>query len=236
VAFRQALALGDDPELNRYFLASLSGEDAPPTPPLRYVEMLFDGYADKFDQHLVQVLHYQAHRLVVEQVSHPGRSFARALDLGCGTGLCAPLARPIAHRLEGVDISAAMLAKAQALGLYDQLTQADLVSYLSSTPRRYDCVVAADVFIYVGALEPVFDGVARVLEPGGVFGFSVEIAPDECDFALRPSQRYAHSERYLRTLALRHGFEVRSMLHRPIREDQARPIAGLYACLQAVGG
>jgi predicted TPR repeat methyltransferase len=34
--------------------------------------------------------------------------------------------------------------------------------------------VAADVFVYLGALEPVFGGVRRVLEPGGVFCFSVE--------------------------------------------------------------
>ena len=79
-----------------------------------------------------------------------------------------------------------------------------------TTHHRYDLVVSADVFIYVGELEATFDGVARVIEPGGVFCFSVELAPDEQDFVLRPSQRYAHSERYLRALALRHGFEIRS--------------------------
>jgi predicted TPR repeat methyltransferase len=62
----------------------------------------------------------------------------------------------------------------------------------------------------------------------------VELAPDADDFVLGPSQRYAHSERYLRRLALRHGFEVHSMQHHPIREDQRRPIPGLYVCLEAV--
>ena len=51
---------------------------------------------------------------------------------------------------------------------------------------------------------------------------------------LRPSQRYAHSERYLRALALRHGFEVRSTLQHPIREDQRQPIPGLYMYLAAL--
>lgn len=233
-AFRQAIAHGDDPQLNRYFLAALDGEDPPSTPPPGYVELLFDGYAEKFDEHLVQVLNYQAHRVLVDQLAALGRRFARALDLGCGTGLCGPLLKPLAERLEGVDLSEKMLAKAQALGVYDSLSQADLAVWLGTTSRRYDLVLAADVFIYVGALEAVFDGVARVIEPGGIFCFSVELASEEQGFVLRPSQRYAHSERYLRALALRHGFEVRIMLHHPIREDQRRPIAGLYVCLAAV--
>ena len=233
-AFQQAIDHGDDPELNRYFLAALQGAEQPASPPLRYVEFLFDGYAEKFDQHLVNVLNYQAHRVLVDQLAALGRRFERALDLGCGTGLCGPLLKPLARRLDGVDISSNMLAKAERLSVYDGLAQDDLVHWLATTGSRYDLAVAADVFIYVGALEPVFDGVARVIEPGGVFCFSVELAPDEQDFVLRPSQRYAHSQRYVRALALRHGFEIRSVLRHPIREDQRQPIPGLYLCLQAV--
>ena len=232
-AFREAIVHGDDPELNRYFLAALNGRDAPANPPLRYVEFLFDGYAEKFDEHLVQVLHYQAHRVLVEQLAALGRRFASGLDLGCGTGLCGPLVKPMADRLDGVDLSANMLAKAKELGVYERLTRDDLVHYLSTTGCRYELALCADVFIYVGALEAVFDGVSRVLEPGGVFCFSVEPAPDEQAFVLQPSQRYAHSERYLRALAFGHGFEIRSMLRHPLREDQRQPIPGLYVCLSA---
>jgi predicted TPR repeat methyltransferase len=232
--FQRAIDLGDDPELNRYFLAAVNGTEQPASPPLRYVQFLFDGYAEKFDEHLVQVLNYQAHRVLVNQLAALGRSFERALDLGCGTGLCGPLIRPMAQRLHGVDLSANMLAKAEALDVYTRLAHDDLVQYLDTTHHRYDLVLSADVFIYVGELEATFDGVARVIEPGGVFCFSVELASDDQDFVLRPSQRYAHSERYVRALALRHGFEIRSLLHHPIREDQRQPIPGLYVCLQAV--
>jgi predicted TPR repeat methyltransferase len=234
VAFQQAIDCGDDLELNRYFLAALNGRDPPASPPRRYVEVLFDGYAEKFDEHLVEILNYQAHRVLVDQVAALARRFEHALDLGCGTGLCGPLVKPMAQGLDGVDVSGNMLAKAEALGVYDRLVRDDAAHYLATTSHRYDLALSADVFIYVGALEAVFDGVARVMKPGGVFCFSVELASDEQDFVLRPSQRYAHSERYLRALALRHGFEIRSMLRHPIREDQRQPIPGLFVCLGAV--
>jgi predicted TPR repeat methyltransferase len=172
--------------------------------------------------------------VLADQVAGLGRRFPRALDLGCGTGLCGPLLRPMTERLEGVDLSGNMLSKARALGVYDRLIQGELAQYLAGAGQRYELVVSADVFIYVGALEEVFDGVARVLEPGGAFVFSVELLPAGHDFLLRPSQRYAHSERYLRALALRHGFEIKSSAHLPVREDQRQPIPGLYMCLQRV--
>lgn len=234
-AFQQAIDHGDDPELNGYFLASLNGRDQPEHTPLRYVEFLFDEYADKFDEHLVQVLNYRAPRVLAAQLANLGRTFSRALDLGCGTGLCGPLVKPLAQALDGVDLSGNMLSKAAKSGAYQRLVQDDIVHYLETTQQRYELVVSADVFIYVGALENVFDGVSRVLAPGGVFCFSVELAPDDTDFVLRTSQRYAHSERYLRALALGHGFEVQGISHEPIREDQREPIAGLYVSLQAVG-
>ena len=143
----------------------------------------------------MQVLNYQAHRVLVEQLAALGRSFERALDLGCGTGLCGPLMQADgASGWTAWTCRRNMLAKAQALGVYDAPARRTTWStILATTGDRYDLVLSADVFIYVGALEAVFDGVARVIEPGGVFCFSVELAPDEQDFVLRPSQRYAHS-------------------------------------------
>ncbi len=234
-AFQQALDHGDDPELNGYFLASLNGRDQPTRTPPRYVQFLFDEYADKFDEHLVQVLNYRAPRVLAAQLAALGRTFSRALDLGCGTGLCAPLVKPLADALDGVDLSGNMLAKAARSGVYQRLVRDEIVHYLEGTSQRYELVVSADVFIYVGALEDVFDGVSRVLAPGGIFCFSVELAADDSDFVLQPSQRYAHSERYLRALALRHGFEIVGVSREPIREDQREPIPGLYLCLRAVG-
>jgi predicted TPR repeat methyltransferase len=231
-SFEEAMTRGADPEVNRYFLAALRPGDAPPIAPARYVEFLFDDYADTFDHHLVEVLKYQAHTVLVDRLKALcGECFARALDLGCGTGLCGSLLASWVDEIDGVDLSGSMIAKARARGVYARLAQADVAQHLQAVHRRYDLVLAADVFIYVGDLAQVYAGVRRVLEPGGVFCFSVESAADSVDFELRPSLRYAHSERYVRQLAARYGFEVAKLVRQPVREEQQQPIAGLYAYL-----
>jgi predicted TPR repeat methyltransferase len=230
-SFEKAIANGADDELNRYSLAAVTGQATPATAPRQYVEALFDGYADGFEEHLVQVLKYRAPDILVAELVRSGRRFARALDLGCGTGLCGVAARPIAAKLDGVDLSSNMVQRAAARQVYDEVFQADLVEYLTGTPRRYDLVLAADVFIYVGALEAVFEGVARVLEPGGVFCFSVECAQPRQDYALRPSLRFSHSPGYIRKLAAQYGFEIGPTSEHPIRDDQRTPIPGWFAWL-----
>jgi predicted TPR repeat methyltransferase len=231
-AFKQALTLGGDAELAGYFIASLTGQQSPSAPPRTYVEGLFDDYAEHFDNHLVNVLGYQAHRVLVENLQGIGKADYRSvLDLGCGTGLCGSQMRSQAGRLVGVDLSSQMLAKASALGMYDALIQADLVEYLQSTDQRYDLLMSCDVFIYVGALDMVFAGATRVLESSGVFCFSIEGLDDTEGYKLMPSQRYAHSQCYVRALAAAHGFTVLKTLAQPIRQDQQQNIDGLYMYL-----
>lgn len=238
-AFEQALAHGAEPELHRWFLAAVrgaGGDDAPSQPPAGYVERLFDDYAEDFDEHLQQRLHYRTPQVLAGMVAAAAggragqKSFAAALDLGCGTGLVAPLLAPLAQALDGVDLSSAMLAKARALGLYRELVHGDIAVQLQRTAHRYDLVVAADVFVYLGPLDTVFAGVRRVLRPGGLFAFSVE-ATDEPRPLLRDSLRYAHGEAYLRGLAAAHGLQWLAQRSGALREDQGRPIEGLCVLL-----
>lgn len=232
-AFRQAIAHGADPELGGYYLASVGGGVAPAAAPVQYVEPLFDDYAPQFDEHLVQALHYRAHKVLAENLAGlaPGR-FSSALDLGCGTGLCGPLVKPMAGRLSGVDLSGRMIERARTLGVYEHLAHADIVEYLRTTDETYDLILAADVFIYVGDLAPVFAAVRRVLAGAGVFCFSAEIGGrDGQGYQLLPSLRYAHSEPYLRDLAAQHRFEIVKWLHQSIRDDQRQPIDGVFVYL-----
>ena len=233
-ALQRAIELGADPAVNGYLLASLTGTGAPPRPPRGYVEQLFDGYAETFEQQLVGKLEYRAPavlaRLLSAQLAPP---VASALDLGCGTGLCGPLLRPLAQRLIGVDLSQRMLVQARARGVYDELLQADIAEHLQHSTEQHGLLVAADVFIYLGDLQPVFAGAARVLRPGGLFAFSVEEAGDAVDYELRTSSRYAQSERYLRALAQAHGLTVQHTVREPLRSDQRAPVPGLYLLLRA---
>lgn len=238
--FRRAIEHGGDAALNGYLLASVSGGDAAPAQsPAAYVRGLFDGYADGFDRHLVDVLHYRAPQLIAQQVAAlakaTGRRFGAALDLGCGTGLCGPLLAPLVETVDGIDLSPTMLEAARRRGIYRTLVQADIVEHLRTTEVRYDLLVAADVFIYIGALDAVFAGARRVLQPGGVLCASVEAADDAHDWQLRPSARYAQSQRYLHALADGHGFQVLAIDAHPIREDQRQPVPGLIATLKRSG-
>lgn len=233
VAYRQALAHGGDAEMIEFCLAAVEGGAAPKAPPHRHVQGLFDDYAEQFDSHLVQVLHYRGHEVLVDELRQVagGRRFAHALDLGCGTGLCGVQLQPLAERIDGVDLSANMLARARARGVYACLTQADVASYLAGTERRYDLIAAADVFTYLGDLDAVFAAAARVLEAGGLFCFLVEAVDDDVEFVLRGSLRYAHSHRYVETLAQRHGFTLQRLVRKPMREDQRTPVNALYGVL-----
>ncbi|MDM0111316.1 tetratricopeptide repeat protein [Variovorax sp. J22R133] len=238
-AFRQAIANGSTDELHAYYLASVSGDARAATAPGEYVESLFDAYADDFDHHVVDVLGYRAHEVLAREVVRlsAGRRYHSALDLGCGTGLCGALLKDSTDRLIGVDLSSQMLAKAQATGRYEQLVHADIDGYLQTLTTRHDLVVAADVFIYVGELMSVFEGIGRVVEAGGMFAFSVEVLPPEEDedFALQPSLRFAHTERYARALASANGFEVIETLRAPLRHDQRQAIEGLFFFLRKTG-
>jgi predicted TPR repeat methyltransferase len=232
--FERAIALGADRELHAYYLASVRGGLTPPaTAPRQYVEALFDDYAADFQGHLVEQLGYRGHELLLRPLleSRP-RRFHTVVDLGCGTGLCAPLLQPVSDAIDGVDLSSEMLKQAGKLGIYRELIHADLGEFLAGTPRRADLVVAADVLIYVGELSGVFRDVARILEPGGLFAFTVELPSNGEDLQLLPSLRYAHSEGYVRRLAAQSGIDVDEVRTAPIRHEQSKPVHGLYVTLR----
>lgn len=231
--FRQALAQGDDPELLRYYLAAVSGRDVVPAAPARYVRQLFDDYAVDFDTHLVQQLGYQGHRLLIDLLPLPqDHRYARTLDLGCGTGLCGVQVRARTTHLSGIDIAPAMIVKARERGIYDSLFAGDLHDWLASTSDHYDLVLAADVFIYVGALERAFALLAARMHPGSWLACTVEDAEGGQNLQLLPSLRYAHSMDYLRRLADDHGFNIVVAREHAIRCDQQRPVPGRYVYMQ----
>jgi predicted TPR repeat methyltransferase len=191
------------------------------------VEALFDQYAEKFDHALVETLGYRVPEFLAEAIAKTGTGrFRLALDLGCGTGLMGERLRPVCDRLEGFDISAEMLRKARAKGVYDRLEKADLQAFSHDGPKA-DLVTAADVFMYVGALEGVVKTVAALLAEDGLFAFSVEKLDAADGFELQLSRRYAHAEEYVQRVLREAGLAVVSLEKRIIRQDRNEPVNGL---------
>ena len=234
LTYRHALTRTSQPEMIRFVLAALGAAEAPAAPPAEFIAALFDNYADKFDEHLVGTLNYRTPELVVAavQAARPPAG-GLVLDLGCGTGLCGPLLRPLAGRLVGVDLSQRMLDKARERNLYDALVCAELVEHLQAASDRLSIVVAADVFVYIGDLSAVFAAVRRRLQDDGLFVFSVEALHDDGgDFMLRPSRRYQHTESYVLRLAQQHGYAPPLVQPVKLREENQAPVKGLLAVLR----
>jgi predicted TPR repeat methyltransferase len=201
-------------------------------PPGAYVEALFDSYARNFDTSLLVKLVYRVPELLAGAIAarKKGR-FAAAVDLGCGTGLMGERLRTVTNRLEGYDISSAMLRKAGSKALYDRLEKADLQT-LALPPASADLIVAADVFLYLGALERTVAASAAALAPGGLLAFSVEKHDGPRDMALLPSRRYAHSAVYVRRVIEAAGLAGITIETAVIRMDRGEPVEGLIVVAQ----
>lgn len=197
-----------------------------------YVEALFDQYAPLFEQSLVGRLGYRVpdmlDELVQVEMARLGiEGFAHALDLGCGTGLMGEKLRARTAYLEGIDISAAMIAETARKGIYDQLHKAELVAALTARRAAADLVTAADVFIYCGALQPVLAALVSALRPGGLAAFSLEAHDGEEALFLRPSLRYAHGVEATRDALAVAGLEILRFELAVLRFDRGAPVKGL---------
>ncbi|WP_112663790.1 class I SAM-dependent DNA methyltransferase [Microvirga flavescens] len=240
-ALRQALSLEPEDSLGvRLDLARLGALPLEEAITDGYVRALFDEYAPKFDTHLTKSLAYRGPELIADALKRVcaalGRplTFAHVLDLGCGTGLMARALEGVCGSIEGVDLSPRMLEMARRAGLYAALHEAELVAFLQTRAKaEAGLVVAADVFVYMGALEVAFREAHRVLKSSGLFAFTVQAYKGE-GFILGSDARYAHSEAYLRGLAEAAGFTVTLCEEVSSREDRGEPVPGLLLVLERV--
>lgn len=202
-----------------------------------YVRELFDTFADSFDS-VLESLDYKAPALIaeaVEQIVRPPET-VRILDLGCGTGLCGMhLHARIPHAsLTGVDLSEAMLEKARARGVYTHLHQEDILSFLPNRREAFDLIVSGDVFTYLGDLSELFAGVAGALTRGGSAVFTVsENTADRETYALEPSGRFVHGEKYVTSELDKNNLVFKTVRRVELRKEMGENVAGLLViCLK----
>jgi predicted TPR repeat methyltransferase len=231
-AFGQARAADpDDRHGAALQMARLSGEAAPM--PAGYVRAMFDQYAPYYELSLLEGLNYRGPQLLFDAVmaacSKLGRepNFDRAFDLGCGTGLAGTLFSRRVNSLVGVDLSPAMIEQARRAGCYNHLHVADVMDFLAGEHEAgADLAIAADSLPYVADLVPVCRSVARVLDGGGIFAFTVETY-DGDSAVLRETLRYAHSAAHVRAALSDAGLKLLDLAAVSSRTEKGVPVPGL---------
>lgn len=201
----------------RHLLAAITGKTTSHAPP-NYIKDVFDQFADHFDESLQQKLGYNtptALRTLLDTIQPEGH-FAEGLDLGCGTGLSGSTFKDCTSRLTGIDLSPKMLEQAKAKKLYTSVHESDLIPFIQNATTPYDLYIAADVFVYIGDLKPIFAAIAAKGNPT-TFIFSTEHAAAE--YQLKPTGRYGHAIHYINTLAKQYGFIILTHKSAPIRKE-----------------
>ena len=197
-----------------------------------YVRHLFDQFSADYDTRMIRQLSYAGPQILLDlaDMVMPGREAMSILDLGCGTGLAGAVFRPLASRLDGVDLSPAMIEKARARGIYDHLAVADLETALGTPGAVYDLILAADTLVYLGDLTAAFRGAAQRLAPEGYFLFTTE-AKEGDGFELGPKRRWRHSGAYLRATAEAAGLQVAGLVAATPRHEANLPVEGFAVAL-----
>lgn len=239
-SYREALKLGPGDPYIRHLVAA-SGVIASATrAPDEYVRTVFNGYAERFEEHLIS-LGYRVPGLVrAALLRHrpgvrSGQMIAPVLDLGCGTGLLAVVMSDLPlSDFVGVDLSASMIAQARKKDLYTEFHVEEIGGYLAEETRQFPLIMAADVFCYFGDLVPVLSALTSRLPPDGICILTVEeLQPgdDSRPWTLGRQGRYAHSQDYIRICAASVGLQVRELSRDTLRREAGAAIPGLLVVL-----
>jgi predicted TPR repeat methyltransferase len=241
-AYAEALKLGPDDPYVRHLVAASGALPGTDRAPSDYIRAVFDGYAPRFEAHLISLGYRIPGLLRAALLRHaamgPGERVGPVLDLGCGTGLMAValLDLPVGP-ITGIDLSPRMLAAAAEKGLYDGLRESDVLRALDADDTLWPVIFAADLLCYFGAIEEVMTAVRRRLAPGGLFLFSVETPNEPTEttqgWHLDRLGRYSQTPAYVRHCAEAAGLTVLELEPGTLRQEAGAPVPGLLAVVAA---
>lgn len=218
---------------------ALTGETLKEGAPHEYTRALFDQYAYNYNQHMKEQLKYKVPELLrslINPYSQKKSAAWKVLDLGCGTGLCAPYFMDISDKLYGVDLSPNMVDQAAKLDAYYKLAVSDISDYLLKTKENFELIIAADVFVYFGDLESILNQCYKVMTANAYFLFSIESLENgrhpTQDYQLSATGRYQHNPDYIKSLAEQLGFKKIAQQTAAIRQQETGAVIGELYLLQ----
>lgn len=138
---------------------------------------LYAGWADSYDTDFAAGMEYLLPAHVAAAWVEGADGGGPVLDVGAGTGLLAIALRTLgyADAIDGVDLSAEMLARAAGKGVYRTLHQGDVTRPLA-LPPGYGGVVSSGTFTHGHVGPEALPPLLTLAAPGALFALSVNAA------------------------------------------------------------
>lgn len=213
-----------------YLCTAFLGEKTNESAPLSFVRLINEVYAVEQAERAADRKKYFGPEILdraVQALKLPiGRSM-NVLDIGCGSGAAADIlsdfSRP-AGTLTGIDVSDIALDFAADKQVYNELEEADLISFCSADLEKYDLIAGLDSLFYFGDLTPVLTAVKTALKPGGIFVFTVRAAEGGRDFDLDIYGRFKQGSRFvsecITAAGLDEKYQAEELLYRKTETEE----------------
>jgi len=184
-------------------------------PPAGIIQQLFSKRASEFDHRRLSHEYYRSPGLIgleVSAISERHGKPARALDVGCGTGLVGMAVSAHCGELVGIDLSAEMLVQAEQKEVYSRLVHGDFLRQDALVEPGFQLVTAAGITECVYDLEGFFGRCRTLLVEGGhlVFAFELPFEAD-VDTGFEHDGTLRHAPERVRAALDASGFEIESM-------------------------
>ena len=134
-------------------------------------EQFYNKWADNYDNHLTNILNYNAFEHVAEDlVSVLTDKEAEILDVGTCTGLTGQALVDRGYKnIDGWDIADEALEVAKKKGIYKNLLKINLNESKSPETKQYDAIISSGTFTQGHVKHHVLTYMFEILKPGGYF-------------------------------------------------------------------
>jgi len=231
-AYTRYLELSPDDAEIQHLLSALSNDLPPERVPDECLQQLYQRFSTFYETNMREELGYSGPEKLFAATEPwlPKDAVSSALDLGCGTGLCAEAFSSRCQQFTGVDISPEMVELARQSELYHELHVSEVTDWLEKCEASFELILACDTFIYFGDLSRVFAAAAKRLSSTGTMAFSVEQS-EEIGFQLLDNGRFAHHLGHVDEAATSAGLQVRHHEIGFLRMEYGREVTALFVVL-----